>query len=282
MTMTGADFLKRLTYRPEVKALAKALGLRKTLRDLYFRYARPSSGIVQHQVRGATGRFHVRTPGELRNLDPAGRAQQEERILELLVDNVREGDVIFDVGANVGLYTILLAKAVGHHGEVIAFEPNPESYRHLQDNLMLNAIRNVRTFPIALGETNGDACLYRGPENGDASLVGPPGGKDFGRGVVEVAAGDSFRETKKLLMPRVVKIDVEGYEYHVLQGLRHTLAHSDCRLLCCEVHTQLLPKEISSGQILRFIRSLGFSCTETYNRYDTFHLLAWKAVFCPH
>ena len=98
----------------------------------------------------------------------------------------------------------------------------------------------------------------------------------------QVAAGDSFRESKKLPMPAVVKIDVEGFEYHVLQGLRHTLAHSECRLLCCEVHTQLVPKDISSERILGFVRSLGFSRTETYNRYDTFHLLASKAVSCPH
>jgi FkbM family methyltransferase len=282
MSMTGVDFLKRVTYRPEVKALAKALGLRKTLRDLYFHCARPSNGIVQHQFRGVAGQFHVRTPGELRNLDPAGRAQQEERILELLLGSAQEGDVVFDVGANVGLYTILLAKAVGQQGEVIAFEPNPESYDHLQDNITLNAVRNVKAFRVALGETNGEAWLYGGQENGDSSLVSPPLGKDLGRRVVEIAGGDSFRKAKKLPVPGVVKIDVEGYEYHVLQGLRHTLARSECRLLCCEVHSHLLPKEIDSERILDFVRSLGFGRLDTYDRYDTFHLLGWKATSCPH
>jgi len=282
MNPHGTDFLKRVTFRPEVKALAKALGLRKTLRDLYFRCARPSTGIVQHEVRGVTVRFHVRTPGELRNLDPAGHAQQEQGIVERLVDSLQEGDVAFDVGANVGFYTILLAHAVGQSGQVIAFEPNPESFLHLQDNLELNTSRNVRAIRMALGDTDGEAWLYEGQENGDSSLVAQPPGTAFDRRVVETAAGDSFRDAHKLPVPRVVKVDVEGYEYHVLQGLRFTLARPECQLLCCEIHPALLPKPIGPDEILSLVGSLGFDRLETSKRYDTFHLLASKSTCSPN
>ena len=276
------DFLKRVTYRAEAKALARALGLRNTFRNWYYRWARPPNGIVEHRIHGLTARFHVRTPGELRNLDPAGGAQQEEKILEVLMASVHEGDAVFDIGANVGFYTVFLALAVGARGQVIAFEPNPESYQHLQDNLALNAVTNVQAFRKALGERSGEGRLYQGEENADSSLVGPLLGKDMGYQLVDIVAGDSFREAERLPVPRVVKIDVEGYEYQVLQGLRCTLARPLCELLCCEVHPRFLPRGVTPEGILSFVKSLGFRGIGTYSRWDTFHLLARKGESSIH
>jgi len=182
--------LRRLAYRPEVKTLARALGLRRILRKWYYRWARPPNGIVNVRAAGMNAQFHVRTPGELRNLDPAGGTQQEQKILELLISTVHEGDVIFDVGANVGLYSVLLAKAVGDRGQVIAFEPEGECYQHLQDNLKLNRLTNVRVFRKALGERAAEGKFYRGRENADSSLIGPPSGKDMGHQLVEIVQGD--------------------------------------------------------------------------------------------
>jgi FkbM family methyltransferase len=282
MTISGSDFLKRVTYRSEAKALARALGLRKTFRNWYYGCARPSNGIVEHRIRGLTARFRVRTPGELRNLDPAGGAQQEQKILELLMASVHEKDVVFDIGANVGFYTVFLALAVGAQGQVIAFEPNTESYQHLQVNLALNAVTNVRVFRTALGERNGQGRLYQGQENADSSLIGPPLGKDVGHQLVDIVAGDSFREAERLPIPRVVKIDVEGYEYQVLQGLQSTLSRPPCELLCCEVHPRFLPKGVTPEGILSFVRLLGFRSIGTYSRWDTSHLLARRGESTIH
>jgi FkbM family methyltransferase len=282
MTISGADFLKRMTFRPEVKALASVLGLRKTFRTWYYRRARPSNGIVEYRIRGLTARFHVRTPGELRNLDPAGGAQQEQKILELLMTSAHEGDVVFDIGANLGFYTVLLAQVVGARGQVIAFEPNTESYQHLQDNLELNGVTSVRAFRKALGDQSGEGKLYCRQESADSSLVRPGMKGVTHHQVVEIVAGDGFREAEKLPVPRVVKIDVEGYEYHVLQGLRSTLAQPPCELLCCEVHPKYLPRGVTPEGILSFVKALGFRSIGVYSRYDTFHLLARKGESTFH
>lgn len=277
-----STLLRRLTYRPEVKALARILGLRKTLRNWYYRCARPPDGIVEHHVGGITAKFYVRTPGELRNLDPAGHAQQEQKILELISASVHAGDIVFDIGANVGFYTVLLAQVVGARGQVIAFEPNTESYLHLQDNLKLNGLTNVRAFRKALGDQSGEGKLYCGQENADSSLVGPPMEGGMRHQVVEIVAGDGFREAEKLPVPRVVKIDVEGFEYQVLQGLQSTLAQPPCELLCCEVHPKFLPRGVTPDGIRSFVKSLGFRSISTYSRYDTFHLLARKGESTIH
>jgi FkbM family methyltransferase len=160
---------------------------------------------------------------------------------------------------------------------VIAFEPNTESYEHLQDNLVLNGIRNVRSFRKALGERNSEGKLYQGEENADSSLVAPILGSDGRCQPVEIVAGDSFRQAQGLPIPRVVKIDVEGYEYCVLQGLRATLMQASCELVCCEVHPNFLPKEATTEMILSFVRSLGFARLDTYPRYDTLHLVARRS-----
>jgi FkbM family methyltransferase len=276
------ELLKRLTYRPEVKALARTLGLRKTLRNWYYWCARPPNGSVEHRVGRITAKFYVRTPGELRNLDPAGHAQQEQKILELISASVREGDTVFDIGANVGFYTVLLAQVVDGRDQVIAFEPNTESYQHLRGNLMLNGLTNVRGFRKALGDESGEGKLYCGQENADSSLVGPPIEGEPRHEIVEIVTGDGFREAEKSPVPRVVKIDVEGFEYQVLRGLQSTLAQPLWELLCCEVHPKFLPRGVTPDGILSFVKSLGFRSISTYSRYDTFHLLARKGESIIH
>jgi hypothetical protein len=76
-----------------------------------------------------------------------------------------------------------------------------------------------------------------------------------------------------------VKIDVEGYEHAVIQGLRHTLAQRACELVCCEVHPAQLPPEIKLETVAGLLKSFGFSHIDTYPRWDqTFHLVACKAA----
>jgi len=257
------NLLKRLTYRPELKGVARVLHLRRVLRKWYWWWARPPDGILRIQIGQISAQFYVRTPGELRNLDPAGAAQQEWEILQLLISTLCPGDIAYDVGSNVGLYAVLLARVVGERGQVIAFEPESESYAHLQANLKLNGLTNVRAFRKALGERSGEGKLYQGEENADSSLVGPPAGRDMGHQLVEVVEGDDFVHAEGLPVPRVVKIDVEGYEYGVLWGLRETLAHPTCELVCCEIHPHLLPREVKPEAILNLLESLGFTRATT-------------------
>jgi FkbM family methyltransferase len=212
----------------------------------------------------------------LRNLDTAGGLQRELKILELLISSARRGDVFLDVGANVGLYSLLLASALGSSGQVIAFEPERESFEHLQDNLKLNEAGNVRPFQKALGDADGRADLFLRGGNADSTFVWSPSLRYAGQQMVHVVQGDGFLERQNLPLPRLVKVDVEGYECNVLRGLRRTLANPRCELVCCEVHPGLLPKSAQPEDIVQFLSSIGFDRTESFPRYDTFHLVARK------
>jgi hypothetical protein len=133
--MSVSDLVKRLSYRDSVRRAVRSFHLTAVLRKAYYAWTRPRNGVLQVEVAGISARFYVRTPGELRVLDPAGAAQGEQQILELLSSSFRPGDVFYDIGANIGLYTVILAKVVGAGGHVIAFEPGSEANAHLRDNI---------------------------------------------------------------------------------------------------------------------------------------------------
>jgi FkbM family methyltransferase len=269
--------LERLTYRTEVITLAKWLGLRSILRKLYFWWARPKDGLLAVELAGVRARFLVKNPEELRILESAGGAGGERQVVAQVLSFLKPGDVVFDVGANVGLYTVLLAKAVGDAGKVIAFEPEERTCEHLLENLKLNETKNVRCFRKALGECTGRASLFSSAIIGGGSLVHHNGGGQ--EQVVEIAQRDELVKSEKLPSPRAVKIDVEGYEYSVIRGLQSTLGMPTCEMLCCEIHPAMLPSGITPHAVLSLISSLGFQQIQQFPRWDkTFHIVARKSA----
>lgn len=270
------NILKRLTYRTEIITLARWLGLRPLLRKLYFWWARPKDGILPVELAGIKARFYVRTPDELRILESAGGAGGEGQVVAQVLAFLKPGDVVFDIGANVGLYTVLLSKTVRDSGRVISFEPDPRNCEHLQDNLKLNEALNVKWYRKALGERTGSASLFTGSVIGGGSLVSQQGG-GHSEQVVELAQGDELVTGEKLPVPRAVKIDVEGYENSVIQGLRHTLSDPACEMICCEIHPSMLPSGVTPEAVLSLVDSLGFKQIQQFPRWDkTFHIVARK------
>jgi len=268
--------LKRLSYCPEVLKPVQKLGLNSILRRAYFHFARPASGILPMEIGGIKARFYTQTPEELRILESAGGAGGEWHVLGRLIAFLEPGDVVYDIGANVGLYTVVLAKTVGDAGRVVAFEPDRWAFEHLQGNLTLNGISNTACFRKAIGDRPGRGRLCSSRIIGGASLV-EARGQGVEAQIVDVAVGDELAAEENLPIPRAVKIDVEGYEYSVIRGFSRTLAHPLCELVCCEVHPSMLPREVQPATILELFKSLGFARSEIYRRWDsTFHLLATR------
>jgi FkbM family methyltransferase len=136
--------------------------------------------------------------------------------IDLLCSLVRSGDCVLDVGANIGLYTLPLSRAVGPDGLVIAAEPDPQNLVLLRKNIEANGCTNVRVIPEALGDKTGEVKLYQRADNrGALSTV-----DIFGVGEANAIA-ISMRRTEDVLerMPRLVKIDVEGQEPLVVAGM---------------------------------------------------------------
>jgi FkbM family methyltransferase len=245
-------------------------------RKWYYYFARPKEGILHLTCDGISSSFHIHTPLELRMIESMGGSGGEQHILKALLQHLRPNDIVYDIGSNVGIYTIFLAKRVGGEGKVIAFEPVSQSYAHLQENIKLNNLHNVYSFCIACGEKDSKEKIYIGDDSASLRLA-PPYKKSKKEEVVVIVNGDQFVKSKSLPIPRAVKIDVEGYEYAVILGLRYTLQQPACELVCCEIHPTLLPTGINSDKVIFLLKSLGFTQIELFTREeDTYHALCYK------
>jgi FkbM family methyltransferase len=145
--------------------------------------------------------------------------------LDLTRRLLQPGDAFVDAGAFHGWYAVVASRAVGPSGRVLAFEPNPETYRVLVRNLALNACANVLAFNVALSDTDGEAWLYQGPADGSYSALAEVDGWTRR---VRVSTRRLDAVVNESTAPRVamMKADVEGAEVMVLRGAADVLAGS--------------------------------------------------------
>jgi FkbM family methyltransferase len=151
----------------------------------------------------------------------ARRRQWEQPVVEAFVQAIRPGDVVYDIGAWIGPYTLLASRLVGEGGRVVSFEPDPVARGQLERNVALNGARNVRIVPIALSDRNGAARLSGGESE---AVVGETGDAE-----VETMTLPDFIAREGA--PDVVKIDIEGGELRL-----DTDALSRTRHVFLEVH----------------------------------------------
>lgn len=190
------------------------------------------------------------------------RRGYEHRFHEALLGQLRNDDVVWDIGANVGVYTSLFADRVGLPGHVFAFEPSPLNRARLEQAVASR--RNVTVIGIALGSDRSICEFAEGAdsEGSDARIVETVRASPTDRIVqVEVVPGDSLIAERRVRVPSVVKIDVEGFEIEVLQGLSKTLRDPRVRSVCVEVHSaQTEERNITNaGRIVeRLLQAAGF------------------------
>jgi FkbM family methyltransferase len=147
----------------------------------------------------------------------------EKHLAELFAYLVRPGDRCVDVGANVGVHTVRLARLVGPSGEVIAIEPDPDVVRRTNRNIALNGVANVRVVAAAASEQAGQTRLFRpSPQDTNrarASLLPHPYLTGTAAAVPVVTVDDVCAGQPVSL----IKIDVEGHEAAVVRGAADTI-----------------------------------------------------------
>ncbi len=150
------------------------------------------------------------------------KGEYESEVQAVFTQCVKKGDVALDIGANIGINTIRLAKLVGDNGKVFSFEPVPYIISRFQENIKLNAIENVSLIPVALGSEDEELRISfsENEENKGATSLR---NRDEEGIMIKVRCGDKLLEENSISNVNFIKIDVEGFEWEVLQGLERTI-----------------------------------------------------------
>lgn len=187
----------------------------------------PTTRLVE--LKGISSVFEVTNSVE--DHRAAGFGGEREQ-LEQFLDVVKEGDEVWDIGANVGIFSIFPSR-IGCN--VTAFEPDPGFASRLQRNIDLNG-QDIQVREVAIGADNGQATLYTDGVDGMSPGLTKNDEEERGKVSVESVQAD----TLDMEPPDVVKIDVEGAEADVLRGMTNIL--ESVEIVFVEIHPEMLPR----------------------------------------
>lgn len=185
----------------------------------------------------------------------------EREILECFLNEINDDDIVWDIGASYGVYSIFSAlKLKG--GKVFSFEPEMWTYKLLNKNIRLNNLKNIFPFQVALTNCEGESLIYKAESAniGTHSLVRRTDYPVSRKGkLVKTTTGDRLIKDLKLEYPNLIKIDVEGAELCVLDGMKNILLSSNLRVIQIELHPRVLPLfKHDEKMVIDYVQSFNF------------------------
>ena len=209
------------------------------------------------------GKIHVHNDdtGSLSTLSISGVFGPRDT--QTMKDNVFSGNIVVDLGANIGYFTCLLAKIVGEGGKVFAFEPDPRNLKLLRRNIQENDYKNVIIADKAVSDVNGSCTLYSSQKKFGANRIFESKKnqtRDFIPIKSETICLDDYFEKQNLLKKiDFIKIDVEGSEFRAFNGMKKILELNNNLKIFTEIAPSLLEDAGSSGkQVLDFLQEHKF------------------------
>lgn len=184
-------------------------------------------------------------------------------------------------GVSCGVLCNYFSKKSGTRGKVIAFEPLGENAAKIIKNIQLNGLKNVEVVEAALGKESGASTLYyffdpsgKIIDNASSTLLKPKPGISFFEKPIIIVKADDFLE--KHSIPQAVKIDVEGYEQEVIEGMKKVLSSPVCKLVLLEVHADALLPGRDCEVFEKLFYSFGFKNIKKVPNKETVHLICFK------
>lgn len=202
----------------------------------------------------------------------------EDRFATALLGCIRKGDVVWDIGANIGFYTTQLARSVGPNGRVVAFEPVSTSFNRMVAAVKADGLNNVLPVQSALGhcEEKFSIPVTTVSDGVTNSLAKKTNTEGTCMEEITVSRGDKFI-ADGVPAPTIIKIDVEAYEEEVVFGLRSYLQGGCCRELFCEIHFGQLAAR-GSAHASRRIESLLLDSGYVVRWLDASHIQATRTL----
>jgi len=186
----------------------------------------------------------------------------------------RHRDIIFDVGAHIGIFALKASRTIGSEGVVFAFEPDPENFRLLKKNLTLNSTSNVKAFNKAVGSKNAILQLWADPSSPSMSSLKQRTWSSMHPIDVASVTLDHIVKQHGLRKINFLKLDVEGYELEVLRGGEGSFLNI-CQNMAIEIHKYALEMH-EYDQIMRLLKQHGFNTRSILLNKDVDMLYAWS------
>ncbi|CAN5374233.1 hypothetical protein BH09BAC3_BH09BAC3_13050 [soil metagenome] len=186
----------------------------------------------------------------------------EPEIEQLILSTLKEGDTFVDLGANEGYFSVLASKKVGNAGKVFAIEPQERLWNVVIKNIQLNNCYNVQLVPYAIGEKSEEVEFILTPSvnTGSSGLVKSGRNSMWKTQASRSITLDQLLDKQKI---RLLKIDIEGYEFFALKGAAGILASGQIENIILELHPpQLKQLGHSVEEIQNFIVGFGFSYSD--------------------
>jgi FkbM family methyltransferase len=180
---------------------------------------------------------------------------------------IKPGDIVIDLGANIGYFTLLFARLVGPNGKVYAFEPHPYSFSLLKKNIEINGYQNIEAIQKAASNQKGFLELYQDPFNNTDHRIYPQDGKTKQIQIETISLDEYFKE---LPYVNFMKIDTQGAEFLILSGMKKLLARSPNIKMLLEFWPYGLKRIGNNAQdLLTIIKEAGFLIFDISNKEAT-------------
>jgi FkbM family methyltransferase len=174
----------------------------------------------------------------------------EVKFLELIA---QEGMHAIDIGANIGITTVAIAKRIRGGGKLYSFEPMPEYSNILKENISSNRLENVKVYELAVTDQVGRSPFYQ--KELSSGIIFEQGAKQF---EVPTTTIDRFLTAEKIGRINLINMDCEGSELLVLRGAEETLSKNKVKIFC-EIHHDFLKQLGQSVEdIVQYLQGLEF------------------------
>jgi FkbM family methyltransferase len=176
----------------------------------------------------------------------------------LIKDVVKKNDVVFDIGSNIGFYTIWMSHFIGSSGRIHAFEPDKKSHERLSNNIDLNQLNTkVIANRVAIADEV-KRVKFTEEQDGRNHIIN--NGKDcnVAHQILSCTTIDKYVTDNTINKIKYMKIDIEGFEYQALLGASNTLKKKKIDILQLEINSQIQNSSVSVDEIVCFIENMGY------------------------
>lgn len=252
------------------------MGLKQELKILFGFEERLNidSGIITLNKYGNT-KFKISTNIEAIRI---GRYGREKKALDYFINLTEKSKVTYDIGASVGLFTVIAANR-NSKVQIYSFEPDPETFNRLNENVKLNELNNVTILQIACCDKNGKVALFTDGVDGYAPSMARQADREGAPEKtveVECKSIDYLINELGLPAPDLIKIDIEGAEFNCLKGAENILngnLEKKPNDIFCEIHPVFLKDFNSSkNEVIEFLIQYDYDIVWQRKRHDQIHV----------